>query len=189
MLKHVIPILGVMLMVMASSAAAGTPSVSTTTEPIANDSATIEKVQTFSGTFASREELFDALEAAIGSGDLDVMRALAVSREEFRDLVWPTLPIANRPKSNFTWDFVWYQHELRHESSLLRTAMDFSGQSLEIVGIQARGKTTDHGAFHIYRENCVEVVRPDGTREELRLFGSLLETGDGRYKIYSFIND
>ena len=53
----------------------------------------------------------------------------------------------------------------------------------------ARGETTDYGQFLIHRENYVEVVRPDGTRDQLRLFGSLLETDDGRFKIYSFIND
>jgi hypothetical protein len=153
------------------------------------DDVAAEKVVSFSSTFASHEELFDALERAIESGDLEVLRAMAVSREEFRDLVWPTLPIANRPKSNFTWDFVWQQHQLRHESSLRRIATDFGGQDFEIVSVEARGKKTDHGTFHIHRENYVEVVRPDGAREELRLFGSLLETDDGRVKIYSFIND
>jgi hypothetical protein len=178
-----------MLLAMACSATAGTPAASAAAESTADDDIAVEKVTAFSATFGSREDLFDALEAAIESGDIEVMRELAVSREEFRDLVWPTLPIANKPKSNFTWDFVWQQHELRHESSLRRIATDFGGQNLEIVNLEARGKTTDHGTFHIYRENYVEVVRPDGSREELRLFGSLLETENGRFKIYSFIND
>jgi hypothetical protein len=187
--KSSIPVLFLTLLVLASSAAAGTPSVPVATGQTSPDDVAIEKAETFSSTFASREELFDALEQAIESGDVEVMRALAVNREEFRDLVWPTLPIANRTKSNFTWDFVWQQHQLRHESSLRRIATDFGSQGIDIVTIEARGKKTDHGTFHIHRENYVEVVRPDGTREELRLFGSLLETDDGRYKIYSFIND
>jgi hypothetical protein len=185
----VIPVLCISLLTMASLADAGSPSESVVAEPITNDGATEEKITAFAATFASREELLDALAAAIASGDVEVMRALAVSRDEFRDLVWPTLPIASEPKSNFTWEFVWHQHELRHESSLRRIATDFGGQRFEIVDVQAHGKTTDHGTFHIHRENFVEVVRPEGTREELRLFGSLLETDDGRYKIYSFICD
>lgn len=189
MWNRVIQVLCVSVLVMAASVAAGTPAESVTAGPIKERGPEAEKVTAFTFTFDSREELFDALEAAIASGDLEVMRALAVNREEFRDLVWPTLPIANRPKSNFTWDFVWHQHELRHESSLRRISTDYGGQGLEIVDMQARGKTTDHGSFHIHRENFVEVVRPDGTREELQLFGSLLETDDGRYKIYSFICD
>ena len=189
MSNRVIQILFVTVLVMASSAAAGTPAESGTAGPIEESVPEGEEVTAFAVTFDNQEELFDALETAIASGDVEVMRALAVSREEFRHLVWPTLPIANKPKSNFTWDFVWYQHELRHESSLRRIVTDLGGQGLEIVDVQARGKTTDHGSFHIHRENFVEVVRPDGTREELRLFGSLLETDDGRYKIYSFICD
>jgi hypothetical protein len=178
-----------MMLVLAASADAATPPLGTGAEPVVPDAVTSEKVETFSATFTEREELYEALEAAIASGDIEVMRGMAVSREEFRDLVWPTLPIASKPKSNFTWEFVWSQHEMRHESSLRRIATDFGGQDLEIEGVTARGKTTDHGQFLIHRENYVEVVRPDGTRDELRLFGSLLETDDGRVKIYSFIND
>jgi hypothetical protein len=189
MWKPVYRVLFVTLLTLTSLATAGNPSVEATAEPTTSHDAEAEKVEAFSATFSGRSELSDALEAAIVSGETDVMRALAVSREEFRDLVWPTLPIANRPKSNFTWEFVWQQHELRHESSLRRIATDFGGQDLEIVSVEARGKTTDHGSFRIHRENYVEVVRPDGTREELRLFGSLLETDDGRVKIYSFINE
>ena len=185
--KNRIPV--VCLLVMAALVTAVASSVEVSAELAVSGEANVEKVPAFSHTFASREELHDALEHAVESGDIEVMRALAVSREEFRDLVWPTLPIANRPNSNVTWDFVWHQHALRHESSLRRIATDFGGQDIEIVAIEARGKTTDHGTFLIHRENFVEVVRPDGNREELQLFGSLLVTDDGRYKIYSFIHD
>ena len=178
-----------MLLVLAASADAATLPPGPGAEPVVSDAVTSEKAEAFSATFASRAELSKALEAAIASGDIEIMRAMAVSREEFRDLVWPTLPIAKRPNSNFTWEFVWSQHALRHESSLRRIATDFGGRDLEIAGVSARGETTDHGGFLIHRENYVEVVRPDGTRDELRLFGSLLETSDGRVKIYSFIND
>jgi hypothetical protein len=178
-----------MLVAMVSSVAAGAPAEPMVAKQSQDNGTATEAIEAFATTFASREELFEALEAAITSGDVEALRALAVSREEFRDLVWPTLPIASRPNSNFTWDFVWYQHELRHEASLRRLATDFGGQSFEIVEMRARGETTDHGGFHIHRENFVEVVRPDGTREKLQLFGSLIETDDGRYKIYSFICD
>ena len=189
MWNRVIPAICATVLTMVSLATAGTSAKSGTDGPKEESASREEKVTAFTATFSNREELFDALEAAIASGDVEVLRALAVSRDEFRDLVWPTLPIASKPKSNFTWDFVWHQHELRHESSLRRIATDFGGQRFEIIDVQAHGKTTDHDTFHIHRENFVEVVRPEGTREELRLFGSLLETDDGRYKIYSFICD
>ena len=141
-----------------------------------------------SHTFDSVEEMTRAALEVVASGDIDALRQLAVTRDEFRDFVWSGLD-ASRPERNLPWEFVWSQHALRHESSLRRIATDFGGQDLEIVSFTARGKTTDHGHFLIHRENYVEVVRPDGTRDELRLFGSLLETDDGRVKIYSFIND
>jgi hypothetical protein len=146
-------------------------------------------VEDFGNTFASEQELFDAVESAIASGAVEAMRALAVTEDEFRDLVWPTLDVAKAPNSNFTWEFVWSQHQLKHEKCLLRTSHDYQGQEFDIVDISYLGKSSDHGSFQIHRESEVDVLRQDGTRHKLQLFGSVLETDDGRYKIYSFIND
>lgn len=160
-----------------------------TAEPAESASTADIPVEGFSGTFATKQELFDALEASIGSGDPELLRAMAVDETEFRDLVWPTLDLAKRPKSNFTWEFVWSQHQIKHEKCLLRTSHDYAGQHIDVVAVSFNGRTTDHGTFKIHRDSEVEIVRPDGTREQVSLFGSLLETDDGRYKIYSFIND
>jgi hypothetical protein len=175
------------LLIAVSGAHAGD---SQSAEAAKEPALTFEKpVDGFSGTYATQEELFDALEASIGSGDPELLRGMAVNQAEFRDVVWPTLDIAKRPKSNFTWEFVWSQHETKHEKCLLRTSHDYAGQRFDIVAVSFNGRTTDHGTFKIHRDSEVEIVRPDGTQERVSLFGSLLETVDGRYKIYSFIND
>jgi hypothetical protein len=187
--RTVIQMLSWLLMAATLVGAAEAPAGSQASEPEAQAKASVEKVQTFARTFATHEELFDAIEFAVTSGDPELLRELAVSETEFRHLVWPTLDIASRPKSNFTWEFVWSQHQLSHEKCVLRTSHDYAGQEFEIVGIAFNGRTTDHGTFKIYRESEVEIERPDGSRAKLELFGSLLETADGRYKVYSFIND
>ncbi len=165
---------------------------STATEPAAQLAAVntaAQPVEEFSNTFTTQREVFDVVEAALASGDVDALRALAVTGEEFRDLVWPTLDVAKLPNSNFTAEFVWSQHQLKHEKCLLRTSHDYEGQQFDIVDISFLGKSSDHGSFQIHRDSEITIMRPDGSREKVQLFGSLLETDDGRYKIYSFIND
>ena len=178
--------------VMVSAAgwlAAGTPSTAPAPAEPVESTAPAVRTQAFANTFADLDGLFQALEQAAVSGDADRMRSLAVTEEEFRDLVWPTLDIAKLPKSGFTWEFVWSQHQLKHEKCLMRTSHDLAGGEIDIVDITFEGRTTDHGSFKIHRDSRVEVLRADGTTEALAVFGSLLETADGRYKIYSFIND
>ena len=185
-MRTVIPFVCALSIAFSGLFAGEMPSTEATKEP----TLTAENpADGFSGTYATQEELFDALEVSIGSGDPELLRGMAVNEAEFRDLVWPTLDIANTPKSNFTWEFVWSQHQIKHEKCLLRTSHDYAGESFDIVAVAFNGRTTDHGTFKIHRDSEVEIVRPDGTREQVSLFGSLLETVDGRYKIYSFIND
>jgi hypothetical protein len=181
--------IGWALVAAAGTLAAGTPSTAPESSATIENAAVVERIQTFSNTFADFDELSRALESAVVSGDADLMRQIAVTEEEFRDLVWPTLDIAKLPNSNFTWEFVWSQHQLQHEKCLMRTSHDLAGSEIDIVDIMFEGRTTDHGSFKIHRDSRVEVRRADGTKEEMALFGSLLETADGRYKIYSFIND
>ena len=177
------------LLAAAGMLAAGTPSTAPESSATIENAAVVERTQTFSNTFADFDELLKALERAVVSGNAGLMRELAVTEEEFRDLVWPTLDIAKLPNSGFTWEFVWSQHQLQHEKCLMRTSHDLAGTEIDIVDIMFEGRTTDHGSFKIHRDSRVEVRRADGTRDEVALFGSLLETADGRYKIYSFIND
>jgi hypothetical protein len=177
------------LLAAAGRLAAGTPSTAPESSATIENAAVVERTQTFSNTFADFDELLKALERAVVSGNAGLMRELAVTEEEFRDFVWPTLDIAKLPNSGFTWEFVWSQHQLQHEKCLMRTSHDLAGSEIDIVDIMFEGRTTDHGSFKIHRDSRVEVLRADGTRGEAALFGSLLETADGRYKIYSFIND
>ena len=187
-MRITIPLTFVVLAAVAAGASA-TPPATETEATVAAAEMTTDRVEGFSHTFATQRELYDAVAAAVSSGDADVMRRMAVTEEEFRDLVWPTLDVAKLPNSNFTWEFVWSQHQLKHEKCLLRTSHDLGGIDFDIVDVSFLGATSDHGSFKIHRDSEAKIVRPDGTRESLQLFGSVLETDDGHYKIYSFIND
>jgi hypothetical protein len=136
--------------------------------------------------FATVDELVAATVTALEAKDLDRLRQLAVTREEFRDLVWPGLD-ASRPERNLTWEFVWSQHEMRHERGLRRALDQFGGQHLEVRAIRFEG-VTEHGTYRLHRSSTLEVVGPDGSVRTVRVFASVIEA-EGRYKIYSFITD
>jgi hypothetical protein len=142
-------------------------------------------------TFASPEAAVEAALAALAAEDVAALRALAVTRDEFRDFVWSGLD-ASRPERNLTWEFVWSQHAMKHERGLQRAVALFGGTELELDSVELVGRvsehTGDHQSFSIHRESRVHVIAPDGEHRTIQLFGSMLSTA-GRYKIYSFITD
>lgn len=137
-------------------------------------------------TFATVDELVAATVAALEARDLDRLRQLAVTREEFRDLVWPGLD-ASRPGRNLTWEFVWSQHEMRHERGLRRALDEVGGRRLDVRGISFQG-VTEHGAYRLHRSSALQVAAADGSVATVRVFASVIEA-EGRFKIYSFITD
>jgi len=140
-----------------------------------------------SHTFDSVEEMTRAALEVVASGDIDALRQLAVTRDEFRDFVWSGLD-ASRPERNLPWEFVWSQHAMRHERGLKRAVALFGEAELEFAAIDFTGGVSEHGHYRIHRQSLVEVHRPDGSTDTVRIFASVLEA-DGRFKIYSFITD
>ena len=178
------------LAVAAGTLAAGTPSPAPESSATIEKAAVVERTGTFTNTFAELDKLVQALERAVVSGDADFMRQMAVTEEEFRDLVWPTLDIARLTNSGFTWDLSVGPATRCSTRSAWREPVTILPERRSTSSTSTfEGRTTDHGLFKIHRDSRVEVLRADGTRDEVALFGSLLETADGRYKIYSFIND
>ncbi len=138
-------------------------------------------------TFASLDELAVALRDALRAADVDRLRRLAVTADEFRDVVWPELDAA-RPERRLSWDFVWSQHELRHERGLARAAGLFGGQDLVVTAVDFTQETRDYPTFRLHRGSVVRLVTPAGASREAEVFASVIEV-DGRFKIYSFITD
>jgi len=136
-------------------------------------------------TFASMEEMVEACLAALEAEDLQALEQMSISREEFRDVVWPGLEISR--SESLPWEFVWSQHELRHRRGLERALALFGGRDLEYAGVEFEG-VDEHGTYRLHRSSVVEIVGPDGATRRVRIFASVIEA-EGRFKIYSFITD
>ena len=140
-----------------------------------------------SHTFESPEALAQAVLTALARKDLSALRALPLSEEEYRDHVWPELPVS-RPERNVPFDYSWGQMKQRSDGSLQQTFARYSGKQLRLVRARFTGEATQYGSFSVKRES--EIIATDDTGRDvvLRLYGSAL-VKDRRYKMFSYVVD
>lgn len=141
-------------------------------------------------TFASIEELaavvLDGIEQDRGRALWD----LALTKEEFRDVVWPVLP-ASRPERNTPLDYTWSSLEFKSSNALSTTLAKYRGHHYELIDVDFAApeqRQRDFGAFRVHRDARVLVRKADGSELWLDLFGSVIER-DGRFKVFSYVTD
>ena len=138
-------------------------------------------------TFESDEALARAVLDALARKDGEGLLRLSVTREEFEELVWPTLPVS-RPEVGMPIAYVWNDHSTKSRAHLAHTLATFGGQRFEVVRVEFGGGTTQHGTCTISREARLVVLDDEGREQTLRLFGSIIRQ-NGRSKIFSYIVD
>ncbi len=140
------------------------------------------------GTLESDEAVAQAVLAAVEANDRAALMALSVSKDEFEDLVWPTLP-ASRPEVGMPVSYVWQDTVTKSRAGLAQTLERYGGRRFELVRVETGGDTTDHGSFTISRKTYLVAKDEEGHERTLRLFGSMIRGQDGRSKVYSYIVD
>lgn len=135
----------------------------------------------------SPEALAGALLDAFAERDRAALEALALTEQEFREIVWPELPAA-RPERNLPFSFVWGDLKQKSDASLGALLAEHGGRRFSLVSVRATGETTRYDTYQVHRDSLLVVRDPEGAQRELRLFGSMLEK-DGGWKIYSFVVD
>ena len=138
-------------------------------------------------TFESPEALARGVLDALAKSDRARLNTLALSEAEFRDHVWPELPVS-QPERNVPFEYAWGQMKQRSDGSLSGTIERYGGRPLRFVQTRFTGESTQYRTFTVMRES--EIVAADETGRELilRLYGSAM-VKDGRYKLYSFVVD
>lgn len=138
-------------------------------------------------TFETPEALAQAVLAGLASRDVEGLKALALSEQEFKDHVWPELD-TSRPERNVPFEYAWGQLKQRSDGVLAGTVDRYAGRPLTFRRTSYRGETTQYKSFVVMRES--EIVAADETGKELvlQLFGSAM-LKDGRYKVFSFVVD
>ena len=128
----------------------------------------------------------DVLEAFASRDDAH-LRRLAVSQEEFRRQVWPSLPAA-RPERNLPFDYVWGDLLQKSDNRLRANLSAHGGRSYQLRRVTFSGGTSEYAGFLVHRDALLVVQDRAGADLELRLFGSAIEM-DGVWKVFSFNTD
>lgn len=138
-------------------------------------------------TFESDDALARAVLDGIARKDGPGLLGLSVSKDEFENLVWPTLPIS-RPEVGMPLAYVWQDNFTKSRAYLAQTVERYGGRRYDLVDVEFDGETTEYGSYSVSRETIL-VVRDERQEERhLRLFGSVIHQ-NGRSKVFSYIVD
>jgi hypothetical protein len=139
------------------------------------------------GLHPTKEAAAQAVVDALATRDAGRLITLAVSAPEFRKNVWPSLPASN-PEVGMPVDYVWSNTDLRSRGQLAETLETYGGAALVVESVRFAGDTTAYEGFLVHRDTWVTTRDGQGTRREVRLFGSMIETPAG-WKVYSYVID
>lgn len=138
-------------------------------------------------TVDSPEALGRAVVERLAASDLDGLRQLMLTRDEFEAHVWPHLP-ASRPETNMPMSFVWNRLQQQSEGRLAQVVARHGGQPMTFISIATAGASSAYGTVRVDRESTMTVRTASGEVEEVRLFGSMVRQGT-RYKVFSYVTD
>jgi len=138
-------------------------------------------------TLESPDAVAAAVLESMAVGDVSRLEALALTEQEFRDHVWPYLPVS-RPEVNMPFDFIWGQLRQTSRTYLHQTLAAVDGASFELRGVRFAGETSDYGDVRVHRDAELVVAGPDGSDRVVRVFGSLVEQ-NGAWKVFSYVAD
>ena len=141
-----------------------------------------------SHSYDSPEALAKAFLDALNRKDVDGLKRLGLSEEEFRLHVWPELPVSQLDKP-LPFEYGWNDLNQKSMNSLRRTYTTYGGRKLTFIRLEFEGETTDYETFKVHRDGRVVVFDEERQREvRLDLFGSIMEK-DGRFKLFSYVTD
>jgi hypothetical protein len=137
--------------------------------------------------FDSDEALARSVLDLVEREDREALLRLSITKDEFEDIVWPTLPVS-RPEVGMPLSYLWNDTFTKSRSYLAETLSKFGGQRFELVRVEFRGDTSGHETYSVSRKTHLVVRDESGEERTVRLFGSVIRQ-DGRSKVYSYIID
>jgi hypothetical protein len=122
---------------------------------------------------------------ALSQKDLQTLKAMTVSEEEYRSCIWPQLPVSKIQSWQRHFDFVWGQHDMKSTYGLNATLQRYGGKNFKLVHVLFAAEKTDYITYKVHRDARLVVTNEPGEQKELKLFGSIVEM-DNQFKIMSY---
>lgn len=137
----------------------------------------------FEGGTRSLDDLGRAVCRALHHRDRDSLRLLAVTDDEFRDIMWQEFP-QSRPATGLAWEDAWRVLDVRLIGGCNGAVQEYGGRWWEFVRFERADSIAVYKNFKLHN-GLVMVVRND--LGEIERFGWLRSVAErkGRFKIYS----
>lgn len=146
-------------------------------------------------TTSSVDEIGKKVLAAVQKNDFKELDAMRITEQEFRELIFPGLPIGKIEQWKKNYDFVWGDVNTKSNYGLRAVLARYGGQKFSYVKtIFKKGVTTYElqSTFPFWKQSYTahedaRIIAKDdkGEESELKLFGAIIEYR-GKYKIMSF---
>lgn len=141
-----------------------------------------------SSTFESPDALARAVLDAVSREDVETLKGLPLTKDEFRLYVWPKLP-ASRSEVGLPLEYAWSDLSQKSRSSIAANYARYKGRQLELLSLDFKDGEIDYRSFRIHRKSELRVRdRESGEKLTLQLFGSVMEW-QGKYKLFSYVTD
>jgi hypothetical protein len=147
--------------------------------------ATAHPADTLAGGERSRDALVRGFVRALETRDTVRLSGLALDRDEFAYLYYPTAP-QGLPPYELSPDLFWFTLEQGSAKGLRRALDTRSGRPLGYVGYRCDSMPSHEGRNVVWGPCAVRYRRGNRTEEE-RLFGLIIER-EGRFKFVSYAN-
>ncbi|MCU0655897.1 MAG: hypothetical protein MUF64_11625 [Polyangiaceae bacterium] len=129
----------------------------------------------------SLEALARGVLDGLSRGDTRAMAALAVTREEYRDVLFPGMPADQRAGADFYYDNM----AAGSWKDLGRTVGELGGKAIELRSVQTDPKETERRGDAILHRGITLRVRVEGQERSLVLLGGVVELA-GQFKVIRY---
>ncbi len=133
----------------------------------------------------SIEDLGSRFLEALSQKDVQALKAMTISEEEYRSCIWPQLPVSKVESWQKHFDFVWNQHDMKSTYGLSSTLQRYGGRKFKLVRANFAEEKSDYTTYTVHRDARLVVENEQDEQTELKLFGSIVEM-DAQFKIMSY---
>jgi hypothetical protein len=138
------------------------------------------------GGSSSRDELVRRFMSALARRDTLAIALMAISREEFAYLYYPTSR-QSLPPYELEPALMWQMLFERSDRGIRRALQKYGGQKLRLLSYECGSDASQEGSNTIWGPCTVRFARPGAQAASVRLFSQIIKRG-GRYKFLSYAN-
>jgi hypothetical protein len=154
--------------------------------PVPSEATNVEP--RLSNTFESPEALAAAVLEGLATEDVEALKSLPLTKEEFRLYVWPKLP-ASRPERGVPLEYAWGDLRQKSGNAIASNYARYKGRKFELLSMSFKDGETDYESFVVHRKSELRMRDIESGEElSLELFGSVMEW-KGKYKLFSYVTD